>query len=458
MNRAHLVPLALAFISGVASDVRGFALPVLGAGVALALLARAVPGVVRANLLAALALGVLAARLSGNAPAIEENPHRGPFHAVLLEIRPGAAGTSESVVRLDDGTLAGATLPTAPAVGASLELRGTLRPYDDARNPGEPSQRELAAERGLAGHFVHVRLLRTGAVDERDPALWIPRARAWASARLRERLAEPYATILAGAMWGERGALPPDLHAEFQDTGTMHVLVTAGLHLGVVAALAAGLLGACGAGRIGSSLGAIAVVWLYAAFSGAHLPSLRAATMASFALLARASGREAFSPNALAAAAVVVAALRPRSVTSLSFALSFSCVAAIVLFAKPIAGALERMALPGAVREAVALTLATQLGTWPLTAAGFLLIAPYAPLANAAVVPAVGVAMLVGFAELAATPLPPLAAGLANIETSLLAWIVGVVRAVGALPGAHVVATPPPPWAIALYDAALLGA
>ncbi|MGB8205434.1 MAG: ComEC/Rec2 family competence protein, partial [Candidatus Baltobacteraceae bacterium] len=373
MNRAHLVPLALAFISGVASDVRGFALPVLGAGVALALLARAVPGVVRANLLAALALGVLAARLSGNAPAIEENPHRGPFHAVLLEIRPGAAGTSESVVRLDDGTLAGATLPTAPAVGASLELRGTLRPYDDARNPGEPSQRELAAERGLAGHFVHVRLLRTGAVDERDPALWIPRARAWASARLRERLAEPYATILAGAMWGERGALPPDLHAEFQDTGTMHVLVTAGLHLGVVAALAAGLLGACGAGRIGSSLGAIAVVWLYAAFSGAHLPSLRAATMASFALLARASGREAFSPNALAAAAVVVAALRPRSVTSLSFALSFSCVAAIVLFAKPIAGALERMALPGAVREAVALTLATQLGTWPLTAAGFLL-------------------------------------------------------------------------------------
>ena len=105
-----------------------------------------------------------------------------------------------------------------------------------------PSQRELAAERGLAEHFVHVRLLRTGAVDERDPALWIPRARAWASARLRERLAEPYATILAGAMWGERGALPPDLHAEFQDTGTMHVLVTAGLHLGVVAALAAAIL------------------------------------------------------------------------------------------------------------------------------------------------------------------------------------------------------------------------
>jgi competence protein ComEC len=430
----------------------------LGAGVALALLARAVPLVVRANVLAALALGVLAAQLWGGAPSLEANGPRGLFHAVLLELRPETGGTFESVVRLDDGTLAGASLPAAAEVGATLELHGALRPYDDPRNPGEPSQREFAAERGLAGHLVHVRLLRVGPVDERDLTLWIARTRAWASERLRERLAEPYATILAGAMWGERGALPPDLRAEFQDTGTMHVLVTAGLHLGVVAALATGLLGTCGAGRIGSSLGAIAVVWLYAAFSGAHLPSLRAATMASFALLARATGREAFSPNALAAAAIVVAALRPHAVVSLSFALSFSCVAAIVLFAKPIAAGLERLAVPGAVREAVALTLATQLGTWPLTAAGFLLIAPYAPLANAAVVPVVGVAMLVGFAQLAATPLPPLAAGLANIETSLLLWIVGVVRAVGSLPGAHIVATPPPPWTIALYDAALLGA
>jgi competence protein ComEC len=458
MNRAHLVPLALAFISGVAGEVRGFALPVLGAGVALALIARAVPVVVRANVLAALALGVLAAALRGGAPALEASPHRGLFHAVLLEIRPETGGAFESVVRLEDGTLAGATLPSAAAAGATLELRGVLRPYDDARNAGEPPARELAAERGLAGHLVHVRLVRTGPVDERDPTLWIPRARAWASERLREQLAEPYATILAGAMWGERGALPPDLRAEFQDTGTVHVLVTAGLHLGVVAALAAGLLNACGAGRIGSSLGALAAVWLYAAFSGAHLPSLRAATMASFALLARAAGREPFSPNALAAAAIVVAALRPRSVASLSFALSFSCVAAIVLFAKPIAHALERLALPAVVREAVALTLATQLGTWPLTAAGFLLVAPYAPLANALVVPVVGVAMLVGFAELLATPLPPLTAALANIETSLLAWIVGVVRAVATLPGAHIVATPPPAWTIALYDVALLAA
>ena len=300
-------------------------------------------------------------------------------------------------------------------------------------------------------------MLATYAVDERDPSLWIARARDWASRAVHAALPEPEATILAGAMWGERGALPPDLRAEFQDTGTVHVLVTAGLHLGVVAWLALGLLRAAGCGRISSSLATIAIVWLYACFSGAHLPSMRAATMLSFGLLARATGRDAFSWNALAAAAVVVAALRPQSLLSLSFALSFSCVAAIFLFAKPFVSLFESAGVPGFASEALALTFATQLGTWPLTAAGFLVFAPYAPLANACVVPVVGIAMLAGFLELACSPVPILAGALANVETSLVGWIVAVVRFVAALPGAHVIATPPPAWTIVCYDVALAG-
>jgi competence protein ComEC len=235
------------------------------------------------------------------------------------------------------------------------------------------------------------------------------------------------------------------------------VLVTAGLHLGVVAALAAWLLGLAGCGRIPSSLLGVAIVWGYAWFSGGHLPSLRAATMISFGLLARAVGREPFSWNALGAAAIVIGAFWPRSVDSLSFALSFSCVAAIVLFARTFARALERAGIHGFAGEAIALTLATQVGTWPLTAAAFLVFAPYAPLANALVVPVVGLAMLLGFALLAASSLPPLAQAIANVDGSLLLWIVAVVRFVGGLPGAHVTATPAPVWAIVAYDAAMVG-
>jgi competence protein ComEC len=457
VQRAPIVPLALAFTGGIAAELRGFGLMALVLGPALGFALRRVSTAARMRVLVAMACGITVAALRGEPvfPAAESRSHE---HGAVVVEHGASSDGDEVTLRLDDGRLLGASFNDAGAldIGTRLRLRARYEPPDEARNPGEPSPREFAAERGLAGRLTHVRVEARQPPDPADASLWFARARAWAGTRLRERLAEPYATILAGALWGERGALPPDLRTEFQDTGTVHVLVTAGLHLGVIAALAVWLARMLGAGRIGASLAAIAVVWLYAVFSGAHLPSLRAATMATFFLAARAAGRPALSWNALALAAIVVALLRPAAVLSLSFELSFSCVGAIVLFAEPFAEALERIGLPAFVDEALALTFATQLGTWPLTASAFLVIAPYAPLANALVVPVVGIAMLVGVAELAATPLPFLAQALANVETSLLGWIVGVVRTVGTLPGAHVIATPPPGWAIALYDLGLV--
>jgi competence protein ComEC len=457
VKRARLVPPALAFVAGIAGQERGLALPLLLLAAAFASV-RQLPLVVRASVAAALALGIVAARLHG-APLPETEGHPQLFHGIVLEATSGQFDATELIVRLDDGRRAlvfASGVP--PQTGQGLVLHGTFEPLDEPRNPGEPSARELGAERGIDGRIFRARILRSEPVDPRDPSLWLPRARAWAAQTLRRDLPEPDATILAGALWGERGALPPDLRAEFQDTGTVHVLVTAGLHLGVVAWLAVVAVRAAGCGRVSSSLVAIALVWLYAVFTGAHLPSLRAATMLSFGLLARASGREALSWNALAAAAIVCGALRPPSVLSLSFALSFSCVGSIVLFAKTIAGELERVALPSFARDAIALTFATQLGTWPLTAAAFLVFAPYAAPANVCVIPAVGVAMLAGFVELALSGIPPLAHAAANVETCLLDWIVGVVRFVAGLPGAHVTMTPPPAWTILAYDLALLGA
>ena len=459
MGRLRLVPPACAFVLGIASELQSVAIPALLALAVFALCARRLTAPSRINVLGATAFGILDALAFAPTATMTADTHMQRFAATVLEVTKTSTDRSETVVLLPDGSHALASLPGAPRiVGERLLLRGEREAFDEVRNPGETAQREIEAERGISCRLVHARILRQREPDPADVTLWIPRTHGWASARLHAMLAEPGATILAGAMWGERGALPPDLRDEFQNTGTVHVLVTAGLHLGVVAVLALGVLRLLRCGRVSSSLIAIAIVWLYAAFSGAHLPSLRAATMLSFALLARAAGREALSWNALAAAAIVVAAVRPSSVLSASFGLSFSCVAAIFAFAKPFAQGLEERRIPRPVSEALSVTLATQLGTWPLTAAAFLVIAPYAPLANAVVVPVVGVAMLAGFAMLLAAPIPALAVLAANLETSLLDWIVAAVRVVGGLPGAHVIATPPPSWTIAVYDLSLAAA
>ncbi|HEY8321954.1 MAG TPA: DNA internalization-related competence protein ComEC/Rec2 [Candidatus Baltobacteraceae bacterium] len=344
----------------------------------------------------------------------------------------------------------------APQTGAHLRIRARLEPFDDARNPGEPRETDLERERGLVARLATAQILAV-LPPANDPRARLARARGWALRAVRARLPEPDASLIAGALWGERAALPPDLRAEFQETGTVHVLVTAGLHLGVVVALVLGLLAALRAPRVATCAIAIGAAWTYALVAGAHVPSVRAATMLSFALLARACGRKALGWHAYAGAALLLTLVRPLDVGGASFALSFACVGAILALAGPLDRALAvRWALPDRARETLAMAVATQAGTWPVGAAIFLQFSPYAVLANAAVVPVVGGAMLFALAQLAFSWVPSLAQACANLCDWCVIWMLAVVRSVSSLPYARVPMTPAPAWCIALYIAALL--
>lgn len=399
------------------------------------------------------------AELRPQTQALVENRTARYTGTLLERVSPGD-GSSQLRLALDNGRYVLANVrDVAAPVGSRLLVRGRLEPFDEARNPGETSEAEIERERGLDGRLAAAAVLATRADDAWDPRAWLARAHAWAHAELGGRLGEPAASVVAGELWGERSALPPVLRTEFQETGTVHVLVTAGLHVGFVTALCLALLVSLSLPRWSACIAAIALLWAFVAWSGAQLPAERAAIMATFALAARACGRATFSWNALAIAALIVTFLRPSSVATTSFALSFSCVGAIFICAGPLERWIEaRLALPARLREALVLSVATQLGTWPLGAATFLQFAPYAVAANLAVVPCVAATMALGGAQLALAWCTPLAQACANCNSWLLAWMLGVIQTVSTLPAAVMPMTPAPAWCIAAYDAALLGA
>jgi competence protein ComEC len=360
-------------------------------------------------------------------------------------------GLASTALAIDGAGTVRATLRDRVVPGERIVVRGRLEPFDEPRNPGEPSMREIERDDGFAGRLASAHLLARAPPDPHDVRAWAARLRSAASHRIRESIPEPSATILAGALWGERGTLPDDIHDAFQATGTVHVLVTAGLHLGIVAGLVAFLLCLLGLHRVAACASALVLIVAYTWFTGAHLPSERAAAMIGVALLARACGARVTSWNALALAVLVVAFLWPAAAGSASFALSFSCVAAIVLFAEPIAHRLETLPLHERVREALALTCATQIGTWPLTAAVFTTLAPFAILANAIVVPLVAVILIGGIVTLVLPPVAPL-------ETLLLLTVETVVRTIAAFPGARATLATPPLMAIVAYDVMAIAA
>jgi competence protein ComEC len=452
--RAPLLAPALAFLGAILLESRGLA--AVGLVAACVLFASRRAHVVAIFLLA----GVACATMRGHPDEIlAEMPTRTIAGTIVGDVvREDLA--YRFAFALAGGPTVRARVPQAVEPGERLLIRGRLAPFDEARNPGEPSPRAFARAEGLAGELRGT-VVGSAAPDPRDARTWGARLREALSVRLRRGLREPEASVVAGALWGERGVIPASVHDDFQATGTVHVLVTAGLHLGVIAALTLALLRLGIVPRVPACAAAIVVVAAYAWLSGAHLPSERAAVMVGVALLARACGARIASWNALALAALLVAALRPASVGSVSFALSFSCVAAIVLFARPLQRVLERRAIPHRVREALALTVATQIGVWPLSAATFGLVAPYAIVANAIVVPATALAMLGGIATLCFADVPIAGTQLVDRAAAALTAldvdaILAVVRAVASLPGARLTVAPPPFLAIVAYDALAL--
>ncbi len=431
----------------------------LAAAALAALSGRLPPRVVA---LTAVVLGAAAAnaalRERATAPIMEQRTAR--YAATLLDVTAQSDGSTQLTIALDDGLHATARVRgPVPVSGARLVVRGRLEPFDVARNPDEPSEAQIERERGLDARLDGAEILSVGAQSADTPVSRLARAHAWAHAQLRDRLGEPAASVVAGELWGERSALPPALRTEFQETGTVHVLVTAGLHLGAVAALCAALLAAFALPRWATCAAAIVLVWVFVWWSGAQLPAVRAATMATVALTARACGRATLSWNALAVAALAVTFVRPASVATASFALSFSCVGAIFTSAGPLERWIEaRIALPDRIREALVLSVATQIGIWPLGAATFLQFTPYAVAANFAVVPCVAATMALGAMQLALAWCAPLAQAVANCNSWLLAWMLAVVQTISALPGAAIAMTPAPAWCIAAYDAAMLTA
>ena len=175
--------------------------------------------------------------------------------------------------------------------------------------------------------------------------------------------------LLQAMLLGHREHLPDALRMLYRDTGAAHVLALSGLHLGIVF----GLLN-CFMLRLLTNgwryvMGCLSLmlVWGYALLTGFPISLCRAAVMVSVLLVAqmRLSGTDGW--HSLSLAALLLLWLAPSSLWNIGFQLSFSAIAGILLFYKP----LRQMFAPASrplvwLLSALCVSLAAQMGTMPL--------------------------------------------------------------------------------------------
>src|SRR3989440_9612775 len=238
-----------------------------------------------------------------------------------------------------------------PEFGDELKFFGTAEPIPPPRNPGEFDMRSYLARHDVR-RMLFVRYPEDGALVRHGGGNPIMRAaqksRMWMQNAICRGLesSPDVESFLSGIVLGLRHQTPDDIEEAFQQTGTLHLFAVAGLHVGIVAALLWMLATVARLSRKWATALIIPLLLFYAAVTGLHVSSVRAAVMTSILLGGFFFERKVFVLNSLAAAAFFLLCWNTNELFSTGFQLSFSVVGAIILFADPLFGVLRRWGAP----------------------------------------------------------------------------------------------------------------
>ncbi|HTZ42259.1 MAG TPA: ComEC/Rec2 family competence protein [Jatrophihabitans sp.] len=259
--------------------------------------------------------------------------------------------------------------------------------------------------------------------------------------------------LLPGLIDGDTSRLDPVLANRFQVAGLTHLTAVSGANCAILIGAVAMLLRRFGASPRTTALIGLLVLAAFVVIARPSPSVLRAAVMATIALLALATGRQRSAVPALAATALALLVWQPSLAVNLGFALSVAATGALLLVAPGWVRALRARGVPPGIAEAVAIAAAAHLVTVPLIAGISGSISLVAIPANVLAEPVVGVATILGFlAALASLLWLPAAVAFAELAGWPCRWLVWVADYFGTLPGAAI------PWPAGVGGGLLLAA
>jgi competence protein ComEC len=351
----------------------------------------------------------------------------------------------------------------AVELGDEVRLFGTAQKIEGPRNPGEFDLRAYVTREDVHRALI-VRYPENGAVLKHGGGDRVRRAaqksRAWMEATLRRGLENSPEVIssIDGMVLGLRHQTAEDIEEPFQQTGTLHLFAVAGLHVGIVARLLWILATVARLPRKWATALIIPALLFYAAITGLHTSSVRAAVMSAVLLGGFIVERKAFAFNSLAAAATLILWWDTNELFAVGFQLSFCVVGAILLLQEPTFRFLSRRFAPDPflprslftsrhralnssllwIARAGSVSFAAWLGSLPLMLWYYHLVTLISLVANLVVVP---IAFFVLAGALLSLVVAPFSSWLSvvfnNANWALTKLILGAVSLFAQIPGGH---------------------
>ena len=253
--------------------------------------------------------------------------------------------------------------------GDSLTFCARIIPLTNRSNPGEFSYAEYLKQKEVHHQLIPCTEIRKNGYSHNIYSFF-SRQRDRLLNKTERLMRDSTSRMLINALClGYKNDLAPDLQNLFITTGTVHLLSVSGLHTGAIYLLILFLFKRLGLSGRKTEAGIIPLLWIYACLTGLSPSVVRASTILTFITIGKVFCRSYTPINSLAAAAFFSLLIQPSNLHSLSFLLSYSAYAGILiiypcLFHLP--GKLPP--LLSKIYACFCITIAAQLPTLPISA------------------------------------------------------------------------------------------
>jgi competence protein ComEC len=278
--------------------------------------------------------------------------------------------------------------------GDNVLFYGTLTTPLPPRNPGEFNYKKFLEYKGIVmtGFVDAGAYLITGRHPENPVKAFALKIRSNLLKALKQNgLSGNEFAVAAAVILGYDDVMDDNIRLSYQKAGAMHVLCVSGLHVGIVYLVMNFLLGFLRRTKKQKMIKMavlLIIVWFYAFLTGLSPSVLRATVMVSFFIIGNEIKRDKDAYNTLAMSAFFLLIYNPAFLFDVGFQLSYAAVLGIITFYNPIYRSIWiRNKMINKLWSVIAVSLAAQLGTFPLAAHYFHTFPVYFILTNLIIFP-----------------------------------------------------------------------
>jgi len=340
-------------------------------------------------------------------------------------------------------------------LGDQIRFRATIYPLEGKKNPREFDYKQYLSTLGIH-HQAGIDTILS--ITPTTRKLRWSRLRQWMLDRINHNFDTQTAPLAKALLIGYKQELTQDDKVAFSRVGLSHIMAVSGLHVGFLLAPFWFLIPYFWTWKYGRQVGLLLLILLlitYAGLTGFSASVTRASITGGFIMYAKLFNKVRDTINLTAVAAILILLINPGELLEIGFQLSFGAVY-IILLTMPVAS----LAIPNRIRYTwfgklimiVVVSFFVQAGLFPILSFYFGEFSLIGPLANAVVVPFLGVIMPYALLMVLVGSIFPEAAFYLNIPVQyFLKGLQAFVLETSAWEGSWIQTTSPEPILFAIW-------